>query len=238
MKIIFIIFHFILKANSYKISFDDPDRPYMGSAGTWHSMSSVTAGPGESAKSFFEFGEGSQGNYGIVNVNVNYANHEILICDRIGLVIPGTDIEPPSVPPNLSAVQTPVISGCRISLSWDESSGSAGVGYYEIFRDGTFLAEVSDTEYSDPVLPGSSYTYTLRACDVAGNCSVQSSPVSVTVSSAEENRTGTVRYLYDDLNRLTNVGYDSSDGAEVMQITFTYDKTGNRKSEEILRVSE
>jgi|GEM_PF-6557595 len=222
-----------------KISFDDPDRRVMGTAGTWRSMSSTVAAPRETAQSFFEFDEGSQGTYGLVNVNVNYANHEILVCDRIELIIPGTDIEPPSVPPNLGAVQIPAVSGCRISLSWDASSGSAGVGYYEIFRDGTFLAEVPDTEYGDSdVLPGTSYTYTVRACDAAGNCSEQSGPVSVTVSSAEQNRTGTVRYAYDELNRLTNIGYDNSDGAEVMQITYTYDKTGNRKSEEILRVSE
>jgi hypothetical protein len=30
-----------------KISFEDPDRQVTGSTGTWHSMSSVTAGPGE-----------------------------------------------------------------------------------------------------------------------------------------------------------------------------------------------
>ena len=167
-----------------KISFNDPDRRVMGTAGTWRSMSSTVAGPRETAQSFFEFDENSQGIYGLVNVNVNYANHEILVCDRIELVIPGTapDTEPPSVPQNLSAEETPVISGHQIDLSWNASSDDTGVTAYNIFRDGTFLAEVPDTEYNDSdVFPGNSYFYTVRACDAAGNCSEQSGPVSVAI---------------------------------------------------------
>ncbi len=167
-----------------KISFDDPDRRVAGTAGTWRSMSSTVAAPRETAQSFFEFDEGSQGNYGLVNVNVNYANHEIIICDRIELIIPGTapDTEPPSVPQNLSAEETPVISGHQIALSWDASSDDTGVTDYEVFRDGTFLADTAGTEYNDSdVLPGTFYFYTVSACDAAGNCSEQSSPVSVTI---------------------------------------------------------
>ncbi len=167
-----------------KISFNDPDRRVAGTAGTWRSMSSTVAGPRESAQSFFEFDADSQGNYGLANVNVNYSNREILVCDRIELIIPGTapDTEPPSVPQNLSAEETPVISGHQIDLSWNASSDDTGVTAYNIFRDGIFLAEVPDTEYGDPdVLPGTSYFYTVSACDAAGNCSEQSSPVSVTI---------------------------------------------------------
>ncbi len=168
-----------------KISFDDPDRRVMGETGTWHDMTGVTLAGGETARSLFDFDTSSQGTYALVNVNVNYPNHEMLICDKIELMIPGqgTDTQPPTVPQNLTAVETPVISGCRTSLSWDPSSDNTGVDHYEIFRDGGKLPEdVTGTAYddSDGLAPQTTYIYTVRACDAAGNCSAQSDPASVT----------------------------------------------------------
>ncbi|MFH1322025.1 MAG: LamG-like jellyroll fold domain-containing protein [Bacteroidota bacterium] len=78
-----------------RISFDDPDRPSHtpDEAGTWYSMSSwynlgyqqVVIPPNGQAKAVFEFDNFTKGTYSIINVNVNYDNNKVLICDKIEL---------------------------------------------------------------------------------------------------------------------------------------------------------
>ena len=87
------------------------------------------------------------------------------------LAPPAADTTPPTVPGTPTA--TP-ISSSRIDLSWAASTDAVGVTGYRIFRDGstTPLATVTTTSYSDTGLAASTtYTYTVRAFDAAGNVS-------------------------------------------------------------------
>ncbi len=95
------------------------------------------------------------------------------------------DTDPPTVPQNLTATEAefPMSQSFRVELLWDASSDSTGVAHYEIFRDGSSLGTVTGTACTDdiPGLPAPvTFTYTVTACDAAGNCS-ESDPLSVTV---------------------------------------------------------
>jgi hypothetical protein len=117
-----------------------------------------------------------------VNVNVNYANHEILVCDRIELVVPGTDTEPPSVPQNLRAE---IIFGLHILLIWEPSSDSTAVAGYRIYSgDGIEIGDTADTQYMIADAGPGTHTYKVSAYDVLGNES-ELSALTVTVESGE-----------------------------------------------------
>ncbi|MGH8775185.1 MAG: glycosyl hydrolase family 18 protein [Jiangellaceae bacterium] len=89
----------------------------------------------------------------------------------------GTDTTPPSVPGNLRSTGTTATS---VSLAWNASTDNVGVTGYDVFRDGSFLVTVPGTTHTVPGLTaGTSYTFTVRARDGAGNLSGFSNPVTV-----------------------------------------------------------
>ena len=84
----------------------------------------------------------------------------------------------PTAPTALTA--TP-ISGSRIDLTWTASTDNVGVAGYRIFRNGTQVADITATSYSDTGLTdGTTYSYAVRAYDAAGNTSPASNTVTVT----------------------------------------------------------
>jgi len=91
----------------------------------------------------------------------------------------GTPTETDTLAP--SKVDNLVITDARdgkLDLSWDAATDNVGVDHYEIYRDGVLLLNVTGTSYQDVGLTnGQSYTYTIRAVDVAGNQGEFSDPV-------------------------------------------------------------
>ncbi|MBU6415377.1 fibronectin type III domain-containing protein, partial [Patescibacteria group bacterium] len=95
---------------------------------------------------------------------------------------PVSDTIPPSTPTNLTAT---AVSSSQINLSWIASTDTIGVTGYKIYRNGSQIATVATTSYSDTGLTAATtYTYTVAAYDAAGNTSAQSSSVSATTQSA------------------------------------------------------
>ncbi|QRN99389.1 DNRLRE domain-containing protein [Archangium violaceum] len=93
----------------------------------------------------------------------------------------GGDTQAPSVPTNLKAT---VVSSSQLDLSWSASTDNVGVTGYELYRNGAFLKNVSGTSASDTGLAASTtYSYSVKARDAAGNVSSASSTVSATTSS-------------------------------------------------------
>jgi thermitase len=94
------------------------------------------------------------------------------------------DSTAPSVPTNLRI--TDVRSGV-VALAWDASKDdSSGIAGYSVFRDGARLTTLAGTSYSDSgLLAKTTYTYTVRAEDNAGNISNESDKVSVTTPDIE-----------------------------------------------------
>jgi hypothetical protein len=99
---------------------------------------------------------------------------------------PATDDTPPSVPANLAVG---AVASSSVSLSWSASTdtGGSGLAGYRIYRDGsaTPVATVSSTSYTDSGLASqTTYSYTVRAYDNAGNQSAEAGPVTATTAQA------------------------------------------------------
>jgi hypothetical protein len=67
------------------VSFTDSNRRYSDPAGAWFEMGTVTVPPWGSAQSVFDVGTAA-GSYALVNINANYQNNQVLVCDKIELV--------------------------------------------------------------------------------------------------------------------------------------------------------
>ncbi len=89
------------------------------------------------------------------------------------------DTQAPSVPTNLTAAP----SAGQVSLAWTGSTDNVGVTGYRVIRDGAAIATVgpTTTTYADTtVAPATTYTYTVRAFDAAGNTSAPSNAATAT----------------------------------------------------------
>jgi chitodextrinase len=77
------------------------------------------------------------------------------------------DTTPPSAP------GTPVanaVTSAQVGLSWTASTDNVGVVSYRVIRNGSVIATVSGTTYTDSgVSASTSYTYQIVAADAAGN---------------------------------------------------------------------
>ncbi|HYR87936.1 MAG TPA: LamG-like jellyroll fold domain-containing protein [Terriglobia bacterium] len=94
-----------------------------------------------------------------------------------------SDITAPSTPANPALS---VISSTQINLSWTASVDNVGVTGYRVFRDGSQIAQVTGTSYSNTGLtPATTYSYTVAAYDAAGNVSAQSSAIVGTTQSVD-----------------------------------------------------
>ena len=94
----------------------------------------------------------------------------------------GGDTTAPSAPTNLAVTGTTASS---VSLSWGASSDNVGVTGYQVFRAGTSVATVTGTSYTDTGLAAStSYAYTVKARDAAGNVSAASNQVTGTTQAS------------------------------------------------------
>ncbi|WLQ37922.1 cellulase family glycosylhydrolase [Streptomyces castrisilvae] len=88
----------------------------------------------------------------------------------------GGDTQAPTAPAGLTVTAT---TGTSVSLSWTAASDDTGVTGYDIYRGSTKAGTATGTTYTDTgVSAGTSYTYTVRARDAAGNTSPPSSSVT------------------------------------------------------------
>ncbi|GGM59728.1 chitinase [Longimycelium tulufanense] len=93
------------------------------------------------------------------------------------------DTESPTAPANLR--NTGATSN-SITLAWDAASDNIGVTAYDVLRGDTKAGTTSQTSFTVTGLAaGTSYTFTVKARDAAGNTSPASSPV--TASTTEGN---------------------------------------------------
>jgi chitodextrinase len=126
-----------------------------------------------------------------------------------------SDSQAPTAPTNLTA-NAP--STTRVDLSWNAATDNIGVTGYEIFRNGSLIATTTGTTYADTTVgSGTSYTYQVKARDLAGNRSAFSNSASVTTPFSDGN-TMTIAPVADarvlEASPTTNYGtsYLRSDG--------------------------
>jgi chitodextrinase len=104
---------------------------------------------------------------GNVFFNVNTANFSIT----------APDTEVPTAP-TLSANNT---TSTKTTLSWTGATDNVAVASYDIYKDGTFVANSTTSPYTVTGLSAStSYVFTVKAKDASNNISVSSNAVTVT----------------------------------------------------------
>ncbi len=78
-------------------------------------------------------------------------------------------------PPTAPVLTVKEVRSDMVSLAWSESYDDSGIDEYKLYRNGSVLAAVDDTEYDDrDVAPGEQYEYYVIAYDKAGNKSSKS----------------------------------------------------------------
>jgi chitodextrinase len=88
------------------------------------------------------------------------------------------DTTPPSAPTNLTATAT---AATQVNLAWSAVSDPSGIARYDIYRNGSLLSSSLTTSFADgTAVASTSYSYTVKAVDGAGNTSAASNTASVT----------------------------------------------------------
>src|SRR5437016_4677894 len=88
----------------------------------------------------------------------------------------------PTTPTGLTATD---VNAVQINLSWSASTdtGGSGLAGYKIYRAGTQIGTSTTTTYSDTTLSANTtYSYTVKAYDGAGNLSAASNTASATTN--------------------------------------------------------
>lgn len=128
------------------------------------------------------------------------------------------DLIPPTVPSNLHITSRTTNS---VALQWNASTDNVGVTYYDIYRNGSFLASVSAATLSYTATGLSAnyfYTFTVRARDAAGNLSAASNKTRFLYL------TGSLTYQYDSSGRMYGIRLPSG-----QVINYQTDNNGNTK---------
>ncbi|MNH94800.1 Chitinase A1 precursor [compost metagenome] len=117
--------------------------------------------------------DNATGGFGHINVD------DVNVPVKSGAV----DIEAPTAPKNLAATGTTTDS---VSLGWTVSTDNVGVTSYLIYRNGVQVGTSTTSTFTDSGLTAStSYAYTVKAKDAAGNISAASSSVTATTQAAQ-----------------------------------------------------
>ncbi|MDR0269542.1 glycosyl hydrolase family 18 protein [Paenibacillus sp.] len=97
-----------------------------------------------------------------------------------------SELQGNTTPPDTTAPTTPTHlnspsqTATTITLNWDASQDNVGVTGYDVYQGQTLLTRVTGTTYTVTGLaPQTSYTFTVRAADAAGNISDPSAPLTV-----------------------------------------------------------
>ncbi|MEV7072174.1 carbohydrate binding domain-containing protein [Streptomyces sp. NPDC093990] len=165
-----------------------------GGSSTWTSSPSAytqlsttfTTGASQTSATVYVHGWYAQGSY--------YA-------DDISLDGPGggggSDSQAPSVPGSLRSTGK---TSSSVSLAWNASSDNVGVTAYDVYSGSNQVLSVSGTSATvSGLAAGTSYTFTVKARDAAGNVSAASNAVSVTTDTGGGGGTGfkqAAPYLY------------------------------------------
>lgn len=87
-------------------------------------------------------------------------------------------------PSQVTGLRTTATTSSQLSIAWNASSDNVGVTGYLVLRNGAQVATTANTSYTDTGLtPSTTYTYTVKARDAAGNQSTPSSALSASTST-------------------------------------------------------
>ena len=153
-------------------------------------------------------------------------------CGRSVVRSPNPLSTTPTAPAALAAT---ALSTTQVGLSWTASTDSAGIAMYQIFRNGssTALAQSAGTSYIDTsVIANTSYSYVVKAVDMASNISAASNTAQVTTPAIAAPPTIAITApsstgAYTATNAMVNVAGTASDNAAVTQVRWTNSTGGS-----------
>ncbi|MGG4127061.1 glycosyl hydrolase family 18 protein [Paenibacillus illinoisensis] len=106
--------------------------------------------------------------------NLSAASNSVTVSTTVQ---PGGDTQAPTVPTNLTSTAK---TSSTITLSWAASTDNVGVSGYEVYNGTALVTTVSGTSATVTGLAAdTSYTFTVKAKDAAGNLSAASSALTV-----------------------------------------------------------
>lgn len=135
-------------------------------------------------------GSGPNGTYGYTKLTIGEtgiratfrASAGAGFSDSFSIGAPPLDTQPPTAPTGLTA-QLPAAT--EVELTWTAARDDQGVAGYHVLRDGAQVATTDVARYRDTtVTADTTYVYTVRAFDAAGNVGPESAAVTVTTPSA------------------------------------------------------
>ncbi|MEU4392246.1 cellulase family glycosylhydrolase [Kribbella sp. NPDC023855] len=102
------------------------------------------------------------------------------------------DTTAPSTP---TALRAGAVTATSIPLTWTASTDSTGVAGYDIYRGTTLVGTSTTTSYTATGLtPSTTYSFTVRARDLAGNVSAASAAVTATTAAGQSTGACSVKY--------------------------------------------
>jgi hypothetical protein len=139
------------------------------------------------------------------------------------------DTTPPTLPGSLNAQS---LSPSEVELSWIEALDDVEVAGYEIYRDGIRIGEVGDTRFVDASpSPNTSYRYSVKAFDAAGNKSASAAITFTTpLNAVSRTKSGLIAlYTFSEGSGLTAADKSGYGSPMNLQLSgaVTWSKTGN-----------
>ena len=93
-----------------------------------------------------------------------------------------------TAPTQVTGLRSTSTTSAQVSLAWSAASDNVGVTGYLVFRNGTQVGTATGTSYTDSGLAASTtYNYTVKARDAAGNQSTVSGALAVTTQTGTTN---------------------------------------------------
>lgn len=137
---------------------------------------------------------------------------------------PSSDTQVPTAPTGLSS---PSKSDTSVSLTWNASSDNIGVTGYEIFHGTTPCGTTASTSFTCTELsPDTSYSFTVKARDAAGNVSALSSALSVTTNASSGSSSETILWSDSFESGSSNWSNFSGNWSVVTDLTKVYSSGG------------
>jgi chitodextrinase len=145
------------------------------------------------------------------------------------------DTQAPTAPTLAEAGKTDT----TISLNWSGSTDNVGVTGYTVYKDGTLENTLGNVlNYNVSVLnPNTSYSFTVKALDAAGNESALSNTLSVTTSSSADTQSPTAPTLVENGKTETTVNLSWSGANDNVGVTGYKVYTGSSLTTTLNNVS-
>jgi hypothetical protein len=147
-----------------------------------------------------------------------------VVAFRFGTPVP--DTQAPSTPTNLAASN---VSATTLTLNWTASTDNVGVAGYDVYRGSTLIGTATSNTYNVTGLTAStSYSFSVRAKDAAGNVSGSSNTVNVTTTATPAGCSGGIAsFPYNESFENTLGAWTQASGDD---LNWTVDASGTPSS--------